>query len=47
MVRIVLNTLICRIFSLLSREVVLNLVVFMKNEASPLGVKEMCYFCTE
>ena len=32
-VRVVLNTLICRIFSLLSRE-----VVFVKNKAGPFEV---------
>ena len=36
MVRIVLNTLICRILNLLSREVVF-LAVFMKNVANFLG----------
>ena len=34
-----LNTLVFRIFSLLSREVVF-LIVFMKNMADPLGVNE-------
>ena len=41
-VRVVLNTLIFRIFSFLSREAIF-LAIFMKSIIDPLGVKEQLF----